>query len=200
VVREELHVGDLAVLGQAVQLDTVPVVDVDVVLLRNGEELVVVQPPRVPDGLPQLQLAPKLAFPPVHRGDVALAPRQQQLPAISRVLCDVGAELVKLEVEALLCGGDSDFGHDVALSHLVGPLELAFGLEEAGGVLEEDLGVACLEGGGLVLVFEALQVSAQLLVLDCLEVNLFATAIFRLGLLLALELVAFGFGGKVCRC
>lgn len=63
-------------------LDAVPVVDVDVLLLRHGKELVVMQPLDVPDRLAQLNLAAQLSFSPVHRRDMALAPTEQQLSSV----------------------------------------------------------------------------------------------------------------------
>lgn len=77
---------DLGVFPQAVQLDAVAVVYVDVLFLRDGKVLVVVQPLDVPDHLAQLQLAAQLALAPVHGRDVALSACQQQLPPVPRVL------------------------------------------------------------------------------------------------------------------
>ena len=48
---QELHVGDLDVFLQAMQLNTTMIVNVDVLLLRDGEILVVVKPPGVSYGL-----------------------------------------------------------------------------------------------------------------------------------------------------
>ena len=68
---------------------------------------------------------------------------------------------------------------------LVGALELGLGLEEAAGVLEQDLGILGLDGGVLVLVLEVLQVPPQLLVLDVLGVDLLAAAVGLVRLLQA---------------
>jgi hypothetical protein len=63
--------------------DAVPVVDVDVLLLRHGKELVVVQPLDVSNRLAQLNLTAQLSFPPVHRRDMALPPTEQQLSSVA---------------------------------------------------------------------------------------------------------------------
>jgi len=75
MVWQELHVGDLDVFLQAMELNTAVIVNVDILLLRDGEVLVVVKPPGVSYGLAELQFASQFALPPVHRGDMALSPR-----------------------------------------------------------------------------------------------------------------------------
>ena len=47
VKGQELHVCDVDVILQRLDLDTLVVVDIDVLLLSDGEELIVVQPLRV---------------------------------------------------------------------------------------------------------------------------------------------------------
>ncbi len=128
-------------LLEAVELDAIGVVDVDVLLLGHGKELVVVEEAGVPDGLAQLQLAPQLALAPVHGRDVALPPSQNEVPAVSAVLAHIRPQRVKLELKFLLCHVDADLPLDVVLAHLVGPLELRLGLQESRRVFEQDLGL-----------------------------------------------------------
>lgn len=167
-------------LLQAVNLHPVAVVYVDVFLLGNGKHLVIVQPLGIPHGLAELQFAPKLPIPPVHCRDMALPPRQQEIPSVSCVVADIRAQVVQLQLKALLGRLNRHVVLDVALADLVRPLQLRLRLDEAPLVLEQDLRVFRLQRRILVLVLQHLQVPAKLLVLDPLHGNVAAAPIVAL--------------------
>lgn len=127
---------DLRMFPQAVDLDTIPVVDVGILLLRSSEELVVVKPSHIPNRLTKLSLTTQLAFPPVERRDVTLATSQQQLPSVASVLAQIRPKFLKLQLKALLGRQNSNSFANVVLANLVRPLKLRLGLEEPAGVLE----------------------------------------------------------------
>lgn len=54
MIREELHIRHLDMLLQTMYFDTGPIVYIDVFLLGNSKQLVIVQPPCIPNGLSEL--------------------------------------------------------------------------------------------------------------------------------------------------
>ena len=153
-------------LPETMDLHAGMVVDVDVLLLGDGEELIVVKPTTVSHRLCKLQLAPQPPFPPVHRSHMALASGEQEATTVPGILGDVWSKALQLELEALLGRLDVDVPSDLVLPYLVRLLELVLGLQEARFILEENLGILGLERGVLVFYFQRLQLSTQLLILD----------------------------------
>lgn len=137
------------------------------------------------DGLAQLQLATQLALPEVHRRNMTLAPGEQQLPPIPRVIAMIWAQALQFQLEPLLRRLHGRLAGHVVLADAVGALELGLGLEEPGGILEEDLGILGLCDRGLILGFHLLHAGAQLFVAHAAHVDTLAAAIVAVGLLLA---------------
>lgn len=177
MVGQELEKCRLDMLVETVQLKTGMIVYVDVFLLRNGKVLVIVKPFGIPDGLIKLQLAAQFARAPVHRRDMPFAPRQQQTSPVPRIIRTVWTQLLQLQLKPLLGRLDSDVLLDLILSDLVRPLQLPFGLEKTGFVVEEDLRIFRFQRGIAVLGLHSLQVPSELLVLDALCVYSFPSSV-----------------------
>lgn len=73
VVRQELHLGDLDMIPKLVHFESVFVVDIDVLLLRNGEEALVVKPADRSCRLLELDLGVEATGMPVESSDMSLA-------------------------------------------------------------------------------------------------------------------------------
>lgn len=101
MVWEELHVCYFDVGLEAVDFDTSVVVDVGVFFLGNSEELFVVEPFDVADGLVEVEFCGELAVAPVEGGDVAFEAAEEEVAAIAGVVGGVGSEEGELEFEAL---------------------------------------------------------------------------------------------------
>lgn len=158
VVRQKLHMRHLDVLLQAVKLNTLRVVDVHILLLRDGEELVIVQEPRIANRLHQLKLTAQLSVSPVHRRDMAFPPRQNQVSTIPAVFANIWPQLVELQLEPLLRHLNGNIFLNVVLANLVCPFQLRLWLDKASCVLQQDLcflGFVCRL---LVLVLECAEV------------------------------------------
>lgn len=198
MIRQKLHVRDVDVFPQVVQLHAVAVVDVNRLLLRHGKVLIVVQPLDVPDCLAQLYLTTQLPLPPVKRRNVTLPAPYQQLPPVARVVAQVRTQPVEAQIEALLGRLNRDALGDLILPRLVRPLELALGLQEPGLVLVQDLGVLGLERRILVLLLQLSQRPPQLLVLDRPHVHARPAPVLPLRLLLPPLLGLVRLGGEGC--
>lgn len=145
--------------SQVVQFHAVPVVDIYVLFLRHGKVLVVVQPFGVAYRLVELQFASELALAPVHGRDVTLASSQKQFAPVAAVVANVRSQVIELQIEALLCRRHAHFCHDGLLREFPRLFQLVLCFEKSARVLQQDLGVFCLDRRILVLFFELLQVA-----------------------------------------
>lgn len=182
LVGQEFEEERLQVLLQAVELNTVVVVNVGILLLCDGKELVVVQPARITDSFSQLKLAAQLALTPVHRRNMALPSGQQQIASVASIIRAVRSSLRQSQLEAFLRRLQSDAVLDLILSDLVSPLELSFGLQKSSLMLEKNLCILGLQNRILVSVFLLLEGSADLFVASAFDRVCFATPVCLLGL------------------
>ncbi len=177
MVRQELEPVHVRVVLELVDLDARIVVDVDVLLLRRGEEARVVQPLDVAHRLAHLNLAAQLARLPVERGQMALASSDDQMPAVARIVASVRPQshtllaAIQLELETLLGRVDADVVLDLRLRHLERALQLALGLDHAGtlagrGGVEILVGQTRRLGGALLREVLVRELALELLVLD----------------------------------
>lgn len=88
------------------------------------------------DRLSQLKFTPQFPFAEVHRRNMALAARQKQLLAVSRILAVVRSKVVEFQVEALLRRSHGRLACDVVLTNPVRPLEFVFRFEKAWCILQ----------------------------------------------------------------
>lgn len=167
----------LDMLVQTVQLDTSMIVYVDVFLLRDGEVLVVMQPFGVANRLSQLQLTTQFACSPVHRRNMTLSSRKQQVSAIPRIVCTIRSHVLQLQLEALLGCLDANILFDLILTDLVRPLQLPFRLDESGLILEQDLRILGLQRRIFVLGLDRLETVAQFPIPNALRMHSFSSAI-----------------------
>ena len=198
MIRQKLHVRDLDVLLQAMELHAIGIVYVDVFLLRHRKELVVVKEASIPNCLTQLQFAPKLAFPPVHGRNMAFPPRQDQISSVSAVFADVGTHGVQLQLKPLLRHLNGNLALDLILADPVGAFEFRLGFEEAGCILEQNLGLLGFEGSCLVFVLESGEVAPQFLVLDVLDIDPTTAPVGFLRFPVTADAIQLGLGSEIC--
>lgn len=133
------------------------------------------------DRFSQLKLTAQFPFSEVHRRNMALATRQKQLLAVSRIFTVVWSKIVQFQIEALLRRSHGRLACDFVLTDPVRSLEFVFWLEKAWCVFQQNLGIFSFCNGVLVFLLLLLHVGAQLLVANTAHVDALAPAVVPVG-------------------
>mmetsp|Transcript_49646 Transcript_49646/g.121201 ORF Transcript_49646/g.121201 Transcript_49646/m.121201 type:complete len:202 (-) Transcript_49646:11-616(-) len=169
MIRQVLHPIHLYVVAHAVHLSPRVVINVDILALRCREHGLVVQERHVPHCLLDLDLARNLPHNPVAHRQMPQLPPQQQMPPIPRITRRIRPQVIQPQRKDLLSAPNIDGVAQRGLREARSLLH-ALRLEEPSFGGEEDLGLGGLEGGVLGELLGALELHAQLLVLDRLHV------------------------------